>query len=62
VVNYYDSALASKPGYQGMTRSDMYQLEDRGIPYWSKGAVDAFSDPGFIARVEAHLECRPYVS
>ncbi len=61
VVNYYDSALATEPGYQGMTRSEMYQLEERGIPYWSKGAVDAFSDPDFIARVEAHLEGRPYV-
>lgn len=61
VVNYYDSAVAMEPGYQGMTRSEMYQLEERGIPYWSKGAVDAFSDPDFIARVEAHLEGKPYV-
>lgn len=56
VVNYYDSVEASKPGYAGMTRSDMYQLEENGIPYWSKGAVDAFSDPRFIRMVETHLE------
>lgn len=61
VVNYHDSNKASDPNYAGMTRSDMYQLEERGIPYWSKGAVDAFSDPEFIERVEAHLENRPFI-
>ena len=62
VVNYHDSTKASEVDYAGMTRSDMYQLEERGIPYWYKGAVDAFSDPEFIERVEAHLEGRPYIA
>lgn len=62
VVNYHDSTKAGEVDYAGMTRSDMYQLEERGIPYWYKGAVDAFSDPEFIERVEAHLEGRPYIA
>lgn len=53
IVNKYDS---QQLGENGISRSDIYQYEDRGIPVWFNGAVDAFSDKTFIETVENFME------
>lgn len=53
IVNKYDSQHL---GENGISRSDIYQYEDRGIPVWFNGAVDAFSDKTFIDIVENFME------
>lgn len=53
IVNKYDSQHLEE---NGISRSDIYQYEDRGIPVWFNGAVDAFSDKTLIETVENFME------
>lgn len=58
IINKYDAEAAQAAKYptDAYSRSDIQLYDERGVPHWDKGTVDAFSDPAFIKMIEDHLE------